>query len=177
MIDGTLIRSRFEAMRSRLDERGRRLFCAAEARSAGYGGVSAVARATGIARSTIDRGLTDLDALDPASSKVRRPGGGRPALTQTDPPLLEDLRGLLESTTLGDPMRPLLWVSKSHAKLALREMRHPVSASRIPRRLELLCYRRRSTARAWKAVSMSTGTLNSNSSMRKSKPFRLPVSL
>ena len=53
MIDGTLIRSRFEAMRSLLDERARRLFCAAEARSAGYGGVSAVARATGIARSTI----------------------------------------------------------------------------------------------------------------------------
>jgi hypothetical protein len=55
MIDGTLIRSRFEAMRLRLDERARRLFCAAEARSAGYGGVSAVALATGIARSTIDR--------------------------------------------------------------------------------------------------------------------------
>ena len=142
MIDGTLIRGRFEAMRSRLDERARRLFCAAEARSAGYGGVSAVARATGIARSTIDRGLTDLDALDPGSSKVRRPGGGRPALTQTDPTLLEDLRGLLESTTLGDPMRPLLWVSKSHAKLALAlcEMRHRVSASRIPRLLELLGY-------------------------------------
>ena len=142
MIDGTLIRSRFEAMRPRLDERGRRLFCAAEARSAGYGGVSAVARATGIARSTIDRGLADLDALDPACSKVRRPGGGRPALTQTDPTLLEDLRGLLESTTLGDPMRPLLWVSKSHAKLALalRGMRHRVSASRIPRLLELLGY-------------------------------------
>src|SRR5271168_3539238 len=52
MIDGTVIRSRFEAMRPRLDERGRRLFCAAEARSVGYGGVSVVARATGIARST-----------------------------------------------------------------------------------------------------------------------------
>jgi hypothetical protein len=108
MIDGTLIRSRFEAMRPRLDERGRRLFCAAEARSAGYGGVSAVARATGIARSTINRGLTDLEAVDPACPKVRRPGGGRPLLTQTDPTLLDDLRGLLDSTTLGDPMRPLL---------------------------------------------------------------------
>jgi len=144
MIDGKLIRNRFEAMRSRLDERAKRLFCGAEARSAGYGGVSAVARATGIARSTINRGVKDLDALDPAPSKVRRPGGGRPALTQTDPTLLEDLRGLLESTTLGDPMRPLLWVSKSHAKLALalREIGHRVSASRIPQLLELLGYRR-----------------------------------
>jgi hypothetical protein len=83
MIDGTVIRSRYEAMRPRLDERGRRLFCAAEARSVGYGGVSVVARATGIARCTINRGLKDLKSLDPAPSKLRRPGGGRPALTQT----------------------------------------------------------------------------------------------
>ena len=144
MIDGAVIRSRFEAMRPRLDERGRRLFCAAEARSVGYGGVSVVARATGIARSTINRGLKDLKSLEPAPSKLRRPGGGRPALTQIDPTLLEDLRGLLESTTLGDPMRPLLWVSKSHAKLALalRGMGHRVSASRIPQLLGRLGYRR-----------------------------------
>ena len=110
------------------------LVCQPEAQAAGYGGVTMVARATGVARSTINRGLKDLQARDPAPSKVRRSGGGRPALTQTDPTLLEDLRALLESTTLGDPMRPLLWVSKSHAKLAqaLREMGHRVSASRIP---------------------------------------------
>ena len=91
-------------MGARLDERERRLFCAADARSVGYGGVSAVARATGVARCTIDRGLRDLDAIGPASPKIRRSGGGRPLLTQTDPTLLEDLRGLLDSTTLGDPM-------------------------------------------------------------------------
>jgi DDE family transposase len=63
-------------------------------------------------------------------------------LTQTDPTLLEDLRGLLDSTTLVDPMRPLLWVSKSHEKLALalRDMGHGVSASRIPQLLEPLGY-------------------------------------
>ena len=144
MIDETAIRSRFEALRRRLDERGRRLFCAAEAQAAGYGGVTMVARATGVARSTINRGLKDLQARDPAPSKVRRSGGGRPALTQTDPTLLEDLRALLELTTLGDPMRPLLWVSKSHAKLAqaLRERGHRVSASRIPQWLDRLGYRR-----------------------------------
>ena len=92
MIDETVIRSRFEALRPRLDERGRRLFCAAEARSAGYGGVSVVARATGIARSTINRGLKDLQARDLAPSRVRRSGGGRPALLRSDPTLLEDLR-------------------------------------------------------------------------------------
>jgi len=131
-------------MRSGLDERERRLFAAAEAGTAGYGGVSAVARATGIARSTINRGLKDLIAFDLAQQKVRRAGGGRPSLTQTDPTLLEDLQRLLEPATLGDPMRLLVWVSKSHAKLAaaLRSMGHQVSASRIPQLLERLNYRR-----------------------------------
>ena len=143
MIDETAIWDRYAAMRSRLDERGRRLFAAAEARAAGYGGVSAVARATGIARSTIDRGLKELDAASVAR-KIRRPGGGRPSATQKDPTLLDDLQKLLEPATLGDPMRPLLWVSKSHAKLAsaLRDMGHAVSASRIPKLLERLGYRR-----------------------------------
>ncbi len=95
MIDETAIRNRYEAMLSRLDERGRRLFAAAEAYAAGYGGVSAVARATGIARGAIDRGLKELDALG-AARKIRRAGGGRLSLTRKDPTLLEDLRKLLE---------------------------------------------------------------------------------
>src|SRR5258707_8263043 len=144
MINETAIRNRYEALRAGLDERARRLLVAAEARAAGYGGVSAVARATGVARSTIDRGLKDLTGLDPAPPKVRRAGGGRPSLTQTDATLLEDLQRLLDPATVGDPMRPLLWVSKSHAKLAaaLRDMGHQVSASRIPKLLEHLHYRR-----------------------------------
>jgi len=143
MIDETAIRQRYEALRAGLDERGRRLFAAAEARAAGFGGVAAVMRATGIARSTIDRGLRDL-AAPIAAAKIRRAGGGRAPLTRKDPTLLEDLRKLLEPATLGDPMRPLLWVSKSHAKLAvaLRDMGHRVSASRIPQLLERLGYRR-----------------------------------
>ncbi len=138
------IRSRYEAMGLRLDERERRLFAAAEARSAGYGGVSLVARATGIARSTINRGLKDLAARDSATSRIRRRGAGRPALTRTDLTLLGDLDILLESTIHGDPMRALKWVSKSHAKLALalRGKGHRVSASRIPQLLERLGFRR-----------------------------------
>src|SRR5664279_5080273 len=143
MIDETAIRLRYEALRAGLDERGRRLFAAAEARAAGFGGVSAVARATGIARSTIDRGLRDL-AASVAVQKVRRSGGGRLPLTSKDPTLLEDLRRLLEPATLGDPMRPLMWVSKSHAKLAaaLRDMGHKIADSSIPRLLGLLKYSR-----------------------------------
>ena len=178
MIDEAAIRDRFEAMRVRLDERERRLFAAAEARSAGYGGVSAVARATEIARSTIDRGLKDLAAPDRAGSKVRRSGGGRPALTRADPTLLEDLRGLLESTTLGDPTRPLIWVSKSHAKLALalEGLGHRVSATRIRNCSNASAIVARSIARAWRAAIMSTGTLSSNTSTRRLKPFRPPAS-
>lgn len=120
------------------------MFAAAEARTAGYGGIAASSRATGIARSTIGRGLKDLDDPASLSGEVRRPGSGRPALSETDTTLLDDLRQLLEPATKGDPMRPLRWVSKSHAKLAsaLCTMGHQVSKSTIPKLLELLQYRR-----------------------------------
>jgi Rhodopirellula transposase DDE domain len=149
MIDETAIRKRYEAFGSHLNERERRLFAAAEALSAGRGGVTAVMRATGMARSTINRGLTDLrspgvEAPGWAAGKARRAGGGRRPLVQTDETLLDDLELLLEPATVGDPMRPLLWVSKSHAKLAaaLRDMGHEVSTRRIPELLERLGYRR-----------------------------------
>jgi Rhodopirellula transposase DDE domain len=142
MIDESPLRIRFEAVRSSLDERGRRLSAAAEAKAAGYGGIAAVARATKVARSTIGRGLKDL--RDPASltGKVRRKGGGSPGLTTKDPTLVEDLQRLLEPATMGDPMRPLRWVSKSHEKLAtaLQAMGHKVSSSSIPKLLGELKY-------------------------------------
>jgi hypothetical protein len=144
MIDEISIRLRYEAMRSLLDERGQRLFAAAEARTAGRGGIAAVARATGIARSTIGRGLQDLEAPEFAEGRVRRVGGGRHWLAQADATLLDDLRWIVEPSTLGDPMRPLLWVSKSHAKLAaaLCGMGHQISESSIPGLLDQLHYRR-----------------------------------
>ena len=91
---------------------------AAEAKAAGYGGIAAAARATKVARSTIGRGLKDLRDPGSLTGKVRRKGGGSPRLTTRDPTLLEDLQRLLEPATMGDPMRPLRWVSKSHDKLA-----------------------------------------------------------
>ena len=144
MVDALAIGGRYAAVRRSLNERGRRLFAAAEARTAGHGGISAAARATGIARSTIGRGLKDLDDPSTLSGVIRRPGSGRHALTLTDPTLLEDLRRLLDPATMGDPMRPLLWVSKSHAKLAaaLRTMGHQIGKSSIPKLLGLLKYRR-----------------------------------
>jgi hypothetical protein len=144
MVDASVIRERFAAVGGGLNERSRRLLAAAEAKTAGYGGIAAAARATGLARSTIGRGLKDLADPGSLSGEVRRPGSGRPTLTKTDPGLLENLRRLLEPATMGDPMRPLLWVSKSHAKLAaaLRAMGHKIGESSIPKLLDLLKYRR-----------------------------------
>ena len=128
MIDASVIRERFTAVGQDLNERSRRLLAAAEARTAGYGGIAAASRATGVARSTIGRGLKDLADPGSLSGEVRRPGGGcptligptliGPTLIGTDPTLLESLRQLVEPATMGDPMRPLMWVSKSRAKLA-----------------------------------------------------------
>src|ERR1700733_3757203 len=144
MIDASVIRERFTAVGGNLNERSRRLLAAVEAKTAGYGGIAAASQATGIARSTIGRGLKDLADPGSLSGEVRRPGGGRPTLIGTDPDLLENLRRLVEPTTMGDPMRPLMWVSKSHAKLAaaLREMGHQIADSSIPKLLGLLKYRR-----------------------------------
>jgi hypothetical protein len=144
MIDEKPIRTRYQAVRRSLDERGRRLHAAAEALTAGHGGVAATSRATKVARSTIGRGIKDLREPGSLAGKVRRKGAGRPAITAKDPTLLDDLRQLLEPATMGDPMRPLRWVSKSHEKLAtaLRAMGHKVSASSIPKLLGQLGYRR-----------------------------------
>jgi hypothetical protein len=118
MIDVTAIRLRWDTVGSRLDERGRRLFAAAEVRSAGRGGLVVVSKITGLARSTINRGEKDIDAPPLPKGRVRRGGGGRCALSKSDPGLIPALKRLVEPATLGDPMRPLIWVSKSMEKLA-----------------------------------------------------------
>ncbi len=79
------IRYRYEALHPHLDERGRRLFAAAEARTLGWGGIKLVSEITGIARSTIGRGLDELDGktASPGAGRVRRRGGGRKLETQS----------------------------------------------------------------------------------------------
>ena len=129
MDDATAIRLRYEALDPVLDERGRRRFAAAEAKAAGRGGVSLVSRITGVARSTIGRGLAELRggaAVD--AGRVRRVGGGRKRLVVQDATLLDDLRGLVEPATRGDPERPLLWTAKSlrHLAAGLQALGHRI---------------------------------------------------
>jgi transposase len=117
--DEAAIRLRYEALDPVLDERSRRRFAAAEALAAGRGGVSLVSRITGVARSTIGRGVAELrDGAAVVSGRVRRPGGGRKQLVSQDATLLDDLRGLVEPATRGDPEAPLLWTAKSLRTLA-----------------------------------------------------------
>jgi len=119
MIDIAAIKARFEALAPVLDERGRRLFAASEASAAGRGGVIAVSRATGIARSTIDRGLADLrSGRLMSSTRVRRRGGGGKPATETQPGILAALDELVQSSIRGDPEAALLWVSKSQRHLS-----------------------------------------------------------
>jgi transposase len=119
VVDDAAIRLRYEALDPVLDERGRRRFAAAEALSAGRGGVTLVSQITGVARSTIGRGIAELRSGVAAElGRVRRPGGGRKRLATRDGTLVEDLRALVEPTTRGDPEAPLLWTAKSLRKLA-----------------------------------------------------------
>ena len=113
------------------DERGRRAVVASEALAIGWGGITAVARATGLSRKVIEVGIKELSGTLPvaARGRVRRPGGGRKKTVEKDPDVQADLERLVEPVTRGDPESPLRWTSKSVRKLAaeLRAQGHAVS--------------------------------------------------
>jgi hypothetical protein len=150
------IRRKFEALRPFLDERTRRVWAATEAFALGRGGVSAVAAATGLSRTTVHAGLRELPlprgtppaqpAPDPAP-RVRAPGGGRKARTVHEPTLLRDLEALVEPVTRGDPMSPLRWTCKSTRQLAteLGRQGHRVSHQTVAELLHELKYSLQST--------------------------------
>jgi hypothetical protein len=143
MIDADTIRARYEQMAPFLDERGRRLFVAGEALSLGHGGVTAVSAATGMARSTINRGLGELKAGHAdLGGAIRRPGGGRKRAVETQPGLLMALEALIEDAIRGDPESPLRWVSRSQRNIAeaLRCQGFEVSQKLVGRLLRELKY-------------------------------------
>ena len=112
---------------------------ASEAKAAGYGGVRAAALATGMAPSVIGRGKAEIAAIENGdlssldTARCRRPGGGRKKTTEVDPTLLPDLKALVESTTRGDPISPLLWTARSQRNLvaALAELGHAVAKATL----------------------------------------------
>ena len=143
----SLVHMKYENLSSMMDERLKRHWAACEALALGYGGVSEVSRATGLSRSTIRKGIAEVQRTMPVLAgeiehRVRRPGGGRTPLAESDPTLLEDLESLLVDSTRGDPVSPLLWTNRSTRALAevLRKEGHSVSHMTVERLLLELGY-------------------------------------
>lgn len=145
------IRKKYDILRDELDERACRIWAVTEAEALGHGGVVAVARATGIGRSTIWRAQKEVEQLRrgpvEGARRIRRAGGGRKPLSEYDPELVVALDALVEPTTRGDPMSPLRWTSKSTRKLAeeLTAQGHRVSHAKVGQLLEQLGYSLQST--------------------------------
>jgi hypothetical protein len=151
VIDVADIRRRWRQASAFLDERGRRLFAANEALAQGHGGVSATSIASGLARSTIDRGIEELRcARNDLGGRQRRPGGGRKSAVAQQPGLLAALETLIEDAIRGDPRSPLRWVSRSQRQLskALTALGFHVSqrlVGKLLRELDYSCQANRKT--------------------------------
>jgi transposase len=129
MVNHEDVRQRFRSLSAFLDERMRRLVAAAESAAIGYGGVSVVARATGVSRRAITEGMRELSQPKvsreplPVQSRIRRKGAGRKRSVDKDPTLREDLDRLVDPATRGDPESPLRWTCKS-VRILAEELRH-----------------------------------------------------
>jgi hypothetical protein len=129
-----IVRRKYLSLDPLLDERLRRPWAAAEAREIGWGGVTAVSLATGLSQATIAAGLRELQTgvmggeSEGIRGRVRRPGGGRKPLTESDHSLRKDLESLVDPVARGDPQSPLRWTCKSTRRLAegLRQQGHSV---------------------------------------------------
>jgi hypothetical protein len=138
-----------------LNERARRLLGAADAQLIGYGGISLVHRASGLARSTIQQGIKDL-CNTPLTGRIRHPGGGRKKLISRDTTLKADLVTLVDPHTRGDPMSPLRWVSKSsrHLAGALQDQGHSISHTTIRRLLRAMDYTLQSNVKSKEPMTL-----------------------
>ena len=137
------VREKYRSLDPMMDERMRRQWAAAEAHDLGWGGVSLVALATGLARNTVMAGTRELahrrtHPREPVSTQIRRPGGGRKPLTELDPGLAQALEALVDPATRGHPESPLRWTCKSTSKLAeeLQRQNHPVTDRTVARLLK-----------------------------------------
>jgi len=142
-VDLATLRAKHAALSPVLTERSRRVWAATEAQAIGYGGITQVTRATGIAASTIQRGLRELASGDTLpSTRSRKAGGGRKRATERDATLLRDLDALVEPTAPGDPDSPLRWTCLSARTLAvaLEGLGHHISHTVVAELLHGLGY-------------------------------------
>ena len=153
-LEGKIV-TKYAALGSVLDERGRRLWAAAESRSIGYGGAAVVSDATGISLPTIRRGCRELASGDYERERVRRPGAGRPRVGESQPGLVEALEKLVDPVSRGDPTSPLRWTCKSRAKLsaALAKVGWQVSSTSVGRLLHRLGYSLQSVRKSREGAS------------------------
>ena len=141
VIDG--LELKFNSLIGDLDERGRRRWAATEAMALGYGGISAVALATGLSDRTIRNGIKELQSDNPLpSGRQRRKGGGRKRLEETQLDLVDAIDRLVEPTERGDPQSPLRWTCKSLSNLQreLASKGHNVGRTKISKVLRSLGY-------------------------------------
>ena len=134
---------KFRSVWPLLDERTRRLMAANEAMALGYGGVSAVHRASGLSRKAIMKGIQEIQSgSTPGEGRIRRSGAGRKPITVADPELVETLEALVDEQTRGDPQSPLRWICMSTRAIArqLERRRHPVSHTKVAQMLHDLDY-------------------------------------
>jgi hypothetical protein len=150
-----IVVEKYAAIEAVLDERGRRLWAAAEARAIGYGGESLVSCATGLSRSTIRNGRQELDSGNSDLERIRRPGAGRPGIEQSQPGVKQALEALVDPLTRGDPTSPLRWTCKSRAKLtaALSKAGWRVSSTTVGRLLNELGYSLQSVRKSREGTS------------------------
>jgi hypothetical protein len=147
MAEYTSLAEKFAVLRPVLNELARRRWAATEALAFGRGGISAVARATGLSRKTIRTGIREMRTAEgavsaPETTRMRRPGAGRKRRVAQDPTLLGDLEALVEPTTRGDPQSPLRWTCKSVRRLAveLQAQGHQVSPQLVSELLQATGY-------------------------------------
>ena len=141
-----IVHQKFLALKPILDERSRRLWAAAEATALGRGGISLVAKATGLSRTTIHQGIKELSqstSLQPSTNRIRGIGGGRKPMIAHHPDILQDLESLVEPTTRGDPESPLRWTCKSTRQLsdALQSKGYRIGRQKVCELLADLGYR------------------------------------
>ena len=138
-----------------LNEKQRRLLIAAEARTLGWGGISQVAKATGVSRVTIHKALTEIESKKIIAERIRKPGGGRKDITEYYPNILEKLEALVDPVTRGDPRSPLRWTCKSTRQLSqeLERKGHAISNVTVADLLHRLDYSLQANAKTLEGAS------------------------